>query len=237
MYFRCPNCNTEQWVAVNPPPTAHHDPITKDLIVTVTIPKNLQRKCQCLFDYHPVAIPLPIPLPEPVPEPPFSVSDKKYFKINNCPQLHTIVDDPICICCFDNYSLIDIVYYQNKSNDMWIFSPFCKSCMKELHRTRWTILKEAITGADCLKSFRHICEYGLPLWLTERDVNPENADEVLVNQICYTDNTESAWLYPDITEAQRDQLINDLRSITDVTNDAIKSVCDKYWTDDSHSKF
>lgn len=147
-----------------------------------------------------------------------------------------------CFCCLEHYPIGQRVYYQLHQDTMWHEIDYCNECVTEVIRTRWDIIKGNLIGSDCLSAFRNVCRHGISLWLTVNQVSygASNGNE----SICkFKRNTgrfeiiQSAKLTSDITEEQRDQLVEELRALekaggmggTEVTDYAIRAICGKYW--------
>jgi len=107
--------------------------------------------------------------------------------------------------------------------------------MEQIRLNTWSIAKDNLLGVDCLAEFRNIQQNGLLLNLVEHDVlgNKKVVCTTPVKNLKYGSQIQSPDIGADLTEPQRDQLVQELKRLDpkDVTPDDIKAIAQKYWSE------
>lgn len=142
-----------------------------------------------------------------------------------------------CLFCLDTIVIEDQVSLRLKGETTWRRCHCCKACIISYRDTRWSLLKEQLSGTDCLgqlKGFqKREVHRSLPFCLSTDDMVLGEVEKFgVVAELRLADGTvTSSSFNPDMTEHTRTEFHKAMceLSVEDVTEDDIRAVCREYF--------
>lgn len=142
-----------------------------------------------------------------------------------------------CLFCLDNIEAENQVALRLEHDSTWLQCHCCRDCLISYRDTRWSMLKDQLSGTDCLgqlKGFqKREVHRSLPFRLSTDDMVLGQVDSYQqVAELKLADGTLiDPSFKPNMTETSRAAFYEEMCAldITDVTEQEIRAVCGKYF--------